>query len=149
MLARTQRRFPKILLSWGLGVGLLLPLAARAELPPWVYGEQQRQAPVVVRLEVVEAGQDASEWQVRGRVLKVLRQPGHGQLQAMQWIRLRYPLPDRHSPQMVGPAPVPVLRPGQTVTAWLKPLAGVIGSFAPAAGGRSFGPPMEGVVEPK
>lgn len=149
MLAKDHHRWPEALLTCGLAVGLLLPMAARAELPPWVYGEQQRQAPVVVKIEVLHAAQVAGDWQVRGRVLEVIRQPSHGQLQPKQTIQLRYPLPDRRAPQMVGPSPVPQLRNGERVTAWVKPIAGGIGQFEPAAGGRSFGPPMEGVVEPK
>lgn len=130
-------------------MGPWFPLAVRAELPPWAYGEQQRQAPVVVRLAVRDASRIGSDWQVRGQVVEVIRQPSHGQLKARQWIQLSYALPDQHAPQMVGPAPVPLLRPGQLVTAWIEPVTGVIGQFRPAAGGRSFGPAMERVLEPQ
>ncbi|MEB3301247.1 MAG: hypothetical protein VKN56_04680 [Cyanobacteriota bacterium] len=132
-----------------MALGLPSPLAARAELPPWAYAEQQRQAPVVVELEVLRAAQVASQWQVLGRVVKVIRQPSTGRLHSNQRLIIRYPLPEGRSAGMVGPAPVPLLHRGEKVRAWIQPLPGELGNFAPAAGGRSFGPPMEEVVEPK
>lgn len=142
-------RCPVLLLTGALALGLPSPLAARAELPPWAYAEQQRQAPVVVELEVLSAAKVASHWQVLGRVVKVIRQPSTGRLHANQRVTIRYPLPEGRTAGMVGPAPVPLLRRGEKVKAWIHPLPGEFGSFAPAAGGRSFGPPMEEVMEPK
>ena len=40
----------RVVVAAAVGLALALPpLPAAAELPPWVYGEQQRQAPLVVR----------------------------------------------------------------------------------------------------
>ena len=142
-------RCPALLLAGALALGLPSPLAARAELPPWAYAEQQRQAPVVVELEVLRAAQVASQWQVLGRVVKVIRQPSTGRLLSNQRLIIRYPLPEGRSAGMVGPAPVPLLHRGEKVRAWIQPLPGELGNFAPAAVGRSFGPPMEEVMEPK
>ena len=142
-------RCPALLLAGALALGLPSPLAARAELPPWAYAEQQRQAPVVVELEVLRAAQVASQWQVLGRVVKVIRQPSTGRLLSNQRLIIRYPLPEGRSAGMVGPAPVPLLHRGEKVRAGIQPLPGELGNFAPAAGGRSFGPPMEEVMEPK
>lgn len=125
------------------------PALVRAELPPWVYGERQRQAPVVVRLQVLQAEREGSEARVRGRVLRVWRQPATSGLKAGQTIGLRYSLPPERAPGFAGPSPLPLPRRGQELTAWLEPIPGNPATFAPAAGGRSFGPFMEGVKEPQ
>ncbi len=122
--------------------------AARAELPPWVYGEQQRRAPVVVQLRVLQAEREGEEARVRGEVRRVWRQPRGLSLQAGQALELRYGLPPRRGPGVVGPTPLPLPRVGDSVTAWLQPLPGSRQTFVPAAGGRSFGPSMETVREP-
>jgi hypothetical protein len=124
------------------------PALVRAELPPWVYGERQRQAPVVVRLQVLQAEREGSEARVRGRVLRVWRQPTAPGLKAGHTIGLRYSLPPEQAPGFAGPSPLPLPRRGQEITAWLQPIPGIPATFAPAAGGRSFGPSMEGVKEP-
>lgn len=136
-----------ILLLTGALAGWM-PAAARAELPPWAYGEQQRQAKVVMQLKVHEVVPVGVELKARCWVLKVLRQPPSGQLRPGQRIELRYPLPSQRQPGMVGPSPLRALSPDEAVTAWLNPIPEEIGRFAPAAGGRSFGPPMEMVWEP-
>lgn len=143
-MARTT--LPVLVVSGALAGLSALP--ARAELPPWVYGEQQRQASVVVEMAVGNRSILAEDLVLRCRLLKVIRQPATGQLRAGQAVVVRYPLPPGGSPGVVGPAPVPQLHPGDKVTAWLKPLSGAIGTFAPAAGGRSFGPSMEQMREP-
>lgn len=122
---------------------------ARAELAPWVYGEQQRQAPLVVRLQVIRAAPVDGSLEARCRVQQVLRQPPQGQLRVGQFLELRYPLPTPHQPGFVGPSPLPLLKPGERVTAWLAPIPGTYATYTPAAGGRSFGPSMEGSFEPR
>jgi hypothetical protein len=124
------------------------PTLARAELPPWVYGEQQRQAPVVLRMAVEKGVTHAGDLHVQGRVLQVLRQPKASQIQPGQRIWLFYAVPVSRPVAMVGPSPLPVLRAGETVTAWLQPIHSTRSAFSPAAGGKSFGPSMEESVEP-
>ncbi len=131
-----------------LALGSLTTLAARAELPPWVYGERQRQAPVVVDMEVRTVSRGEGDARARCRILRVRRQPGHGQLKAGQFIQVRTPLPPVRPPGWVGPSPLPVPRPGERLTAWLTPVDGVLGTFEPAAGGHSFGPSLEEVRDP-
>jgi hypothetical protein len=126
----------------------LVPGAVQAELPPWVYGEQQRQAPVVLRLTVKSATRAAGDLELRCRVLQVVRQPSSGQLRSGQTVLVSYPAPPSRPPAMVGPSRLPALSPGTTVTAWLNPILERLATFAPAAGGRSFGPWMEDAVEP-
>ena len=119
-----------------------------AELPPWVYGEQQRRAPVVVRLRVVQAEREGNEARVRGEVLRVWRQPATASLKPGQGIGLRYSLPPERAPGLVGPSSLPLPRPGEEVNAWLQPIEGHRETFAPAAGGRSFGPSLENSRQP-
>ena len=132
-----------------LGALFLGPLPAHAELPPWAYGDQQRQAPVVVQLVVLSAARQGEEALVRGRVLRVERQPAAGSLKRGQTIEVRYSLPPQRAPGFVGPSPLRLPGVGEQLSAWLTPLPGRGGSFAPAAGGRSFGPSMEEVHEPR
>ena len=126
----------------------LMPGAAQAELPPWAYGEQQRQAKVVMKLKVQGVVPVGGELKASCWVLKVLLQPPSGQLRAGQRMELSYPLPSWRQPGLVGPSPLRALSPGKEIKAWLNPIPGAIGHFAPAAGGRCFGPPMERVLEP-
>lgn len=127
---------------------VLAPTLARAELPPWVYGEQQRQAPVVLRLTVEQGSTRGGDLHAQGRVLQVIRQPKGGQLKAGQRIWLVYGLPEPRPVAMVGPAPLRRLQAGETVTAWLQPIPSTRSAFSPAAGGKSFGPTMEEALEP-
>ena len=135
----------KPLHAWlGLAAAPLIALApVRAELPPWVYAEEQRSAPLVVELQVtgVEAG--TSPVVVKARVLRVQRKPGALQLRQGDSLEIRYPLPPKHPEGWVGPSPLPLLRSGERVTAWLVADPEVPQVWAPAAGGRSFGPSLE------
>jgi hypothetical protein len=121
---------------------------ARAELPPWVYGDQQRRAPVVVRLRVLQAERSGSEARVRGEVRRVWRQPEGLSLKAGQTIGLRYALAPERTPGWAGPSALPLPRRGEVVNAWLQAIPGTPEEFAPAAGGRSFGPSLETFQEP-
>ena len=129
------------------GTWLASPPSARAELPPWVYGQEQRQAPLRLELEVLTVqpwpALQPDQLLVQARVLAVLRQPRGGRLRPGDRLQLRYALPPRHPEGWVGPAPLPLLSPGQRVPAWLAPDPDAPGSVRPAAGGRSFGPSME------
>ena len=49
-------------------------------------------------------------------------------------------LPPPRPQGWAGPSPLPLLRPGQRLPAWLAPDPPL---FRPAAGGRSFGPSLE------
>ena len=126
----------------------LAPLApARAELPPWVYGQEQREAPLRLELEVLTTQRwpalQPGQLLVQARVLAVVRQPRGGRLRPGDRLQLRYPLPPQHPSGWVGPAPLPLLTAGQRVPAWLTPDPAAPGVYRPAAGGRSFGPAME------
>jgi hypothetical protein len=140
-----SRALPASLALLVLGVS---PSVVRAELPPWVYGDQQRRAPVVVRLRVLQAERSGSEARVSGQVMRVWRQPDATVLKSGQTIGVRYALPPEREPAMVGPSTLPLPRKGDVVNAWLQAIPGQNLMFAPAAGGRSFGPLMEGFREP-
>ena len=138
----------KPLHAWlSLAAAPLIALApVRAELPPWVYAEDQRNAPLVVELQVTSVKADASPVVVKARVLRVLRvqrKPAAVQLRPGDSLEIRYPLPPQRPEGWVGPSPVPLLRSGQQVTAWLAVDQEVPQVWAPAAGGRSFGPSLE------
>ena len=98
-----MRAFSLALLSTCAVLG---PTMARAELPPWAYGEQQRQAPVVLRMAVEQGVNRGGDLHVQGRVLQVIRQPKSGQIKAGQRIWLVYGMPEPRPVAMVGPAPV-------------------------------------------
>ena len=119
--------------------GFLIPPSARAELPPAVYAERQRQAAVVVDLEVQRISLIGTELHIRVKVLAVQRQPRGSSLEAGQRIDLFYSHPERHPASWVGPGPIPMLQRGQKIRAWLNPLANRPGGFTPAAGSHSFG----------
>jgi len=129
----------------------------RAELPPCVYGQEQRQAPYVLELLVrsvhrMEAGTETDteteQVRVQAQVLMVQRQPRAARLRAGDTITVRYALPPSRPSGWVGPAPLPVLQAGERLPAWLAPDASLPGVLQPAAGGRSFGPSMEREREP-
>ncbi len=124
-----------------LGAGLdasLAAAAARAELPPAVYAERQRQAAVVVDLEVQRVSVIGAELHIRAKVLAVQRRPRGSSLEAGQRIDLFYSHPERHLANWPGPGPIPILQRGQQTRAWLKPLGDRPGGFSPAAGSQSF-----------
>ena len=133
---------------------LALPAPVRAELPPWVYGQEQRQAPLRAEIQVLQVQLDP-ERQVRARLrlLAIQRQPLPARLQPGQTIVVAYTLPPARPQGWAGPSPLPLLRPGQRLPAWLAPEpqtaapAAAVASdgalFRPAAGGRSFGPSLE------
>jgi hypothetical protein len=116
----------------------LAPPTARAELPPAIYAERQRQAAVVVDLEVQRISLIGTELHVRAKVLAVQRRPRGSSLEAGQRIDLFYSHPQHHPASWVGPGPIPMLQRGQQTRAWLNPLADRPGGFAPAAGSHSF-----------
>jgi hypothetical protein len=110
---------------------LLASLACSAELPPYVYEKQQREAPeaVVLRVRSVTVGADVV---AEAQVEKVKRsQTG---LKAGDTIRIRYENRQNHE-RRPGPGAVPVLEKGQRYEAYL---AGAGRTFEPAAGARSF-----------
>ena len=133
---------------------LVLPAPVRAELPPWVYGQEQRQAPLRAEIQVLQVQLDP-ERQVRARLrlLAIQRQPLPARLRPGQTIVVAYTLPPARPQGWAGPSPLPLLRPGQRLPAWLAPEpqtaapAAAVASdgalFRPAAGGRSFGPSLE------
>jgi hypothetical protein len=132
------------------GAALLWPAASvRAELPPWVYGQEQRGAPLRLELEVVTVQRwpalRPDQLLVLARVLSVVRQPHGSHLRPGDALQLRYPLPALQPGGWAGPAPLPLLTVRQRVPAWLKPDPALSGVYRPAAGGRSFGPSLEDI----
>lgn len=125
----------------------VLTPAARAELPPYVYAEEQRQAEVVLRLRVLSTLRRRDQLTVQAQVLAIQRQRLARPLTVGQTITLRYGLPIWRRQGWVGPSPVPVLKTGEEVTAWLDRDPATTGRFRPAAGGLSFGPSLEATVE--
>ena len=144
-----RARWGALALGSLLGAGSwLAPVPpARAELPPWVYGQEQREAPLRLELEVLTTQRwpalQPDQLLLQARVLSVVRQPRGGRLRPGDRLQLRYPLPPQHPSGWVGPAPLPLLTAGQRVPAWLTPDPAAPGVYRPAAGGRSFGPAME------
>ena len=140
--------------SMALSLGVLgWASAARAELPPWVYGQEQRQAPYLLDLLVRSvhtrrSGAEEELLEVQAQVLEVKRQPPAARLSAGAAITLRYAIPPSRPSGWVGPSPVPVLQPGERLPAWLAPDPSLPGVFLPAAGGRSFGPSLESMRDP-
>ena len=127
------------LLALGAGLaGVLAPPTARAELPPAAYAERQRQAAVVVDLEVQRISLIGTELHIRAKVLAVQRRPRGSSLEAGQRIDLVYSHPERHPANWPGPGPIPMLQRGQQTRAWLNPLGDRPGGFTPAAGSHSF-----------
>lgn len=125
----------------------------RAELPPWVYGQEQRQAPYALELLVRSvhskaSGAEPKQLQVQAQVLQVKRQPPGARLRAGNEISLTYALPPSRPSGWAGPAPLPELQAGERLPAWLAPDPSLPGVYLPAAGGRSFGPSMESEREP-
>ena len=129
-----------MLLMAGLAA-LALPAPGRAELPPWVYGQEQRQAPLRAEIQVLRVQLDPGrEVQAQVRLITIQRQPLPPRLRPGQTIRVAYTLPPPRPQGWAGPSPLPLLRPGQRLPAWLAPDPPL---FRPAAGGRSFGPSLE------
>ena len=133
---------------------LVLPAPGRAELPPWVYGQEQRQAPLRAEIQVLRVQLNPGRAvQAQVRLLTIQRQPMPPHLRPGQAIRVAYTLPPPRPQGWVGPSPLPLLRPGQRLPAWLAPdpQLPAVGAaapsdaplFRPAAGGRSFGPSLE------
>jgi hypothetical protein len=131
---------PAIRLTMALGlVGSLVPAIGRAELPPTVYAERQRQALVVADLEVQRVSRNEDEVHLRAKVLAVRRLSKGVVLETGQRIDLQYTSPQKRWPGFVGPGAIPVPVRGQQVRAWLNPIKDRPGGFAPAAGSQSFG----------
>lgn len=147
---RRRRGQPSLLMAIALGTALLA-VAARAELPPWVYGQQQREAPLVVELSILAVETDAAGFRVQGRVLAVRRQrrPAPVRVGSRLWLRLPPLAATGSAPALPGPAPLQPPRPGARLTAWLEPGPSGGAPWLPAAGGRSFGPTLEAVREPR
>ncbi len=113
-----------------------------AELPPYVYQQQQAKAPEALELKILsvqvrktEDGRDThSDVTVQARVQKVERSKTN--LKPGDSIRLEYHRTVRTVP-MPRPSELPLLRKGQTISAFLQ-RKGRTKIYVPAAGGKSF-----------
>ena len=98
----------------GLALGLWAVAAAPAgsELPPWIYGDEQRRAPVVAEIRG-ELSQARGQIQnLRARLLSVQRQPAGLLLSPSNLIEIVYRRPAERPMGWVGPSPIPVLQRG-------------------------------------
>ncbi|HLL74781.1 MAG TPA: hypothetical protein VK421_05910 [Pyrinomonadaceae bacterium] len=125
-------------------VALLFCLSASAfaELPPYVYKEQQAKSPERLTIKVKsvktterdEPDRKRVDVTVEARVTKVARTASR--LRPGRTIRIRYTRSEYKQP-IAGPSEVPLLREGETYPAFLsKSKEG--NTYAPAAGGFSF-----------
>ena len=140
--------FTRIALGLALGLGAGAAAPARSELPPWVYGDEQRRAPVVAEIRVEQSQTNGQLQTLRARLLSVQRQPAGLLLSPGNLIEVVYRRPTERPMGWVGPSPIPVLQRGTRSAAWLSPLSSFAATpslrrFAPAAGGKSFGPSFE------
>jgi len=133
-----------------LFAAILWPVAAaRAEIEPKYYREWQDKASEVLTIRVGAVkpvvttdrhqGSDALLIQTRVEAeatVEAVERSGSG-LKPGDTIRIQYTT-TRSEPPMVGPRPLPVLKRGETVPAFL--LAVSKGLYAPAAKGASFEP---------
>lgn len=121
------------------GAALLGWDAARAELPPSVYMQQQKSAPEAVRIEVLrvegmidEGEEQRSDLVVTARVLCVGRSAAG--LKPGEEIAIAYATVVKHRRGWAGPRPLPILTAGP----YPAYLAKAGDRFAPAASGWSF-----------
>jgi len=126
---------------------------ARSELPPWVYGDDQRRAPLVVEIRVERSQAHGPIQTLQAKVLAVRRQSKGLALRPGSLLEILFNRRPAQPMGWAGPNPIPVLAPGTRTLAWLSPLPNQEPThaphrFAPAAGGRSFGPSLEEVMEP-
>ncbi len=126
---------------------------ARAELPPWVYGDEQRRAPLLAEIRVERSLSKGLIQTLRARLLDIRRQSLQPPLRPGGLIEIVYERPPQRPFGWAGPSAIPVLAPGSRSLAWLTPLpstAAMAGlrRFAPAAGGQSFGPSLEAMQDP-
>ena len=114
----------------------------RAELPPYVYKEQQQQAPesLVIKVRSVktrktdEPHRTRVDVEVRAQVKQVVRSKTG--LRAGDTILISY-VHSRHKEPIAGPSETPILKKGQTCPAYLSG-GEKQKRYAPAAGGYSF-----------
>ena len=90
---------------------------------------------------------------LQAKVLAVRRQGKGLTLRPGSLIEIVFNHPPTQPMGWTGPSPIPVLSTGTRTLAWLSPLPNQEPThapyrFAPAAGGRSFGPSLEDVMEP-
>ena len=117
-------------------LGAIVP---RAEIAPKYYEEMRRGAQLVAILHVDEVKTFALksrgkilkiQVEAKGRVFSVIR----GKLRLYSTIAIRYTRAT-YPRGRVGPAPVPILKKGTRVVAWLNRAGGI---WEAAARGRSF-----------
>jgi hypothetical protein len=139
--------------AFALAAGLALVFAAAApslaEIEPKYYREWQDKAPEVVTIRIgavrpavtTNRHRDGDTLLIQTRVeaeatVEAVERSASG-LKPGDAIRIQY-VTTRSEPPMAGPSPLPVLKRGETVPAFL--LAVSKGLYAPAAKGASFEP---------
>ena len=126
-------------ISWVLLL-LILPGAARSELPPSAYKERQDQAPEaltikvrsVSKIETIEKRWKEIHFTVEAEIQSVERSATR--LMPGSTIKISYGQRQHFEP-MTGPSEVPALKEGQVCPAYLSGDGRV---YSPAAGGYSF-----------
>jgi hypothetical protein len=146
------RRFGAFALAAGLALTLAPATPSRAEIDPKYYREWQMKAPeaLVIRVGAVkpmvssERHRSGDGMLIRTRVeaeATVERiERSASSLKPGDAIRIQYTT-TRAEPPMVGPRPLPVLKRGDIVPAFLIGVSK--GLYAPAAKGASFEPLIE------
>lgn len=137
MQTTTTFRRPTLLIVLACGA---LGGSVYAELPPWVYKEQQQKAPeaLVIKVQSVttrkltEEERELIEFTVKAEVQRVERTAS--KLAPGATIEISY-VQHHYSRPIVGPSEVPALKDGQVCPAYL---ARDGKTYAPAAGGFSF-----------
>lgn len=112
-----------------------------AELPPSAYEAMQREAPDVLRINVLTVTRadgpenDQEKVDILAEVLKVGRSAS--KLKVGDIITISYVRAIRQPDDWVGPGEVPVPEEKDETVAYLKPIEGAP-DYAPAAGAMSF-----------
>jgi hypothetical protein len=122
-----------------LALLVLLPILARAELPPSAYEKMQAAAPEYFKIEVlrvdVAPGESPTEQTVHVVALVTSAIRTQTGIKADDIINIYYTVKEQPK-GWVGPGAVPVLQDREQCVAYLKRLEN--GDFQPAAGRMSF-----------
>ncbi len=113
--------------------------AAKAELPPYVYEEMQKNSSEQLTIETLEvksslSGINEKSYSITAKVTGIAK--SKSRLHKGDTITIEYTRVIAHPPGWVGPSPIPVLEQGQSYKAYLH--RDEDGKYRPSARGRSF-----------